>query len=564
MSKVWQVPAGGRLAIERLPDLQAYLAKLRGINKENEELFFAPRYSLSTHNPYLLHGMREAVDLIYTAIGQKNRILIWGDYDVDGVSATAIVLDTLKKIGARAMPYLPHREDDGYGLNRSVLEQMTDEFDLLVTVDCGIANKEEVDWLKSIGKNVIITDHHELPSEIAAVTTIHPRHPAGQYPWGQLCGAGVAWKLAQALLRDERNPNRDDPDQEKWLLDLALLGTVGDIMPLLDENRAIAKFGLAILERTPRPGLRAILEAQRLSGRGLSIEDVAFRVVPLLNAAGRMDHPQTALNALLADNPDTARSYVQRLQEYNQRRQSVTRTIMQTAYGIIDPQAPVIFAADMTWPAGVVGLVAGKLADEFSKPAVVIGSNGRHAVGSARGVDGVNILEGLQTASHHTIKLGGHAGAAGFSVTEEKISVFRVTVEKYFGSQQKILSAQASVKADAVISENILDWDTHDFLRKFEPFGPGNENPAFIIRNMKVVQSFPVGKKQQHTKVMFLTANGELEGIAFNSEQKNFLASSLDILGRLEVNNFRGRPRLQLSIIDAAPSGKVDIEEAVD
>ncbi len=561
MSKVWQVTAGQR-TIEDLAILQSLLCRGRGVNNANQEKFFSPDYSRDIHNPHLLYGMREAVDKIYQTVESRQRILIWGDYDADGVTATATLAAVLQDLKAKFIPYLPHRADDGYGLNQEVLQSMLDEFDLLITVDCGVSNIEEISWLKKKGKDVIVVDHHELPDKLPPALVIHPRHPEGQYPWGYLCGAGVAWKLSQALLRDSRSRFANDADREKWLLDLTLLGTIGDIMPLLDENRAIVKFGLAVLERTRRPGLQVLLEAAGLRGRSLTVEDVAFRLTPLLNAAGRMDHPQTALNVLLAQDTKQAQQYVEQLQLFNQQRQSLTRNIMLAAYELIDRDSPIIFAANMDWPAGVVGLVAGKLAAKFSRPAVVIGSNGRHGVGSARTANGINILEGLQTAAEHTMRLGGHAQAAGFSLQEDKIESFRLMVQEHFQSNSG-LPAAAPVTADAVLSDNLLNWDTHDVLNRFEPYGPGNLRPSFIVKGLTVIEQKTVGKNSQHTRFAFATRDGELEGIAFGMASDAKQGAVLDVLGQLDINEYRGRPRLQFRIDDFAPTGQVDITEKV-
>src|SRR3989344_3517421 len=324
---VWRVGVGGLLLTQSAEDLRALLCRQRGIDAASTS-FFQPEYETAIHDPHLLFGMQEAIDRIFFAIKKGERILVYGDYDADGVTSSAILVSTLQELGASVFPYLPHRMDDGYGLNQHVLERLLPEIDLVLSVDCGVANVKEVAWLKKKGKDTIVVDHHEMGEELPpARATLHPRHPQGKYPWGHLCGAGMAWKLCQALLRDERSGFAEDKDKEKWLLDLALLGTVADVMPLLDENRAIVRFGLMVLQLERRPGLKALLNALRISGKELGLEDVGYKIVPRLNAPGRLEHAQPALELLLATDRHSAERQVAILESYNTKRQSISRRI---------------------------------------------------------------------------------------------------------------------------------------------------------------------------------------------------------------------------------------------
>ena len=332
MPKRWEVKKGGIHPAETVEGLKMLLLAQRDIKPDGAESFFLPRYDRDIHDPYLLYGMDLAVDRIWQAIQAGERIVIYGDYDADGVTSLAILYSTLRDLGGNVSPYVPHRHEDGYGLNMSVLQRLRPEMDLLITVDCGVTGVEEASWLKDEHVDVIITDHHLIPDEMPEVLAlIHPQHPKGKYPWPYLCGAGVAWKLSTALLEDSRSPMRGDADRAKWLLDLAALGTLADVVPLLGENRAIVRFGLEVLRRTPRIGLRRLFDNVRIDQSGLTAEDMAFRVIPRINAAGRMDHAQPALDLLLEDDINKADVSIAALSSLNQSRQNWTKRIIREA-----------------------------------------------------------------------------------------------------------------------------------------------------------------------------------------------------------------------------------------
>ncbi|MBI1833717.1 MAG: single-stranded-DNA-specific exonuclease RecJ [Candidatus Andersenbacteria bacterium] len=561
MKRTWKV-TGDTTPIEELVALQLQLCRLRNIDEAGSDLFFAPNYDSIIHNPHELTDMSEAVERITSAVKKGEHILVWGDYDADGVSATAVLTEALIAVGAAVAPYLPHRTDEGYGLNLKTLKTLAGGFDLLITVDCGIGNLEEINWLKSQGKDVIVVDHHEIPKELPPARAIlHPRHPAGNYPWPHLCGAGVAWKLSQALFRHEPLGPRSQ-DDEKWLLDLPLLGTLGDVMPLMGENRGIVRFGLEVLRRTRRPGLRALMEATRVERQTITARQVVFRLVPLINAAGRMDHPQAALDVLLAKTMEQGQLKAQILMQLNAQRRILTRKILKEAEEKVDPALPVVFAFDKRWAPGVVGIVAGQLAQKHGKPALVIGSNGREAVGSARTAAGIDIHAVLQQAAKHTIKLGGHKQAAGFSLAEGSIVDFRDAVTQILMQDFVAANDGTSLSADAIITPRLLQWDTHALLQRFEPFGEGNPAPKFVIRNVPVVRVRRVGKDQSHLKLTLKAENQDIEAIGFGlGENVAGLPKTVDVLGTLNINTFRGVGNLEVAMDDVAPAGSVTITE---
>lgn len=548
MKRAWQVGVGARV-VRSLDRLTEILLAQRNVATTALEEFFTPSFAGSIHDPMELPDMGKARERILRAIEKRERILVYGDYDADGVTATAILVTVLRELGGHVVPYLPHRLDDGYALNQGVLARLLPEFDVLITADCGVSNVEEIEWLNKQGKSVIVADHHEVREKLPpAAAVVHPR--VGHYPFGYLSGAGVAWKIAQALVGEKATE----------LLDLAALGTLADVVPLIGENRAIVKFGLSVMRRTQRPGLKALLAACRIEpAAGISTEDLVFRVIPRLNAAGRMDHPQPALDVLLADSPARAQRLVEQLNGYNQKRQTLTRKIMLEATADVDPSLPFVFSANDAWPAGVVGLVAGRLAEKFARPAIVVGGNGRHAVGSARAPAGANVLELLKAGEEHLMKLGGHERAAGFSLAAENIAEFKEALAAV--AKQISFTAHGDVlRADAVVDHTLLSWDLLELVEKLSPFGEANTKPKFVAKNLSVLDARVVGKTSAHGRLTVAGAHEPIEAIGFDlAQQVMGVEDTADALFSVEVNEFRGQRRLQLVLEDVAPSGSVTI-----
>lgn len=557
MKRTWTV-RGTPEPVTSQVTLRRRLLAQRGLDSGSHERFFTPVYDRDIHDPLTLFGMGEAVERIYAALHDRERIVVWGDYDADGISSTAILVTVLEELGGMVMPFLPHRAEHGYGLNQLVLEGMANDIDLVITCDCGVSNAPEIAWLNERGIDTVVIDHHTAPAELPeAVAVIHPVHPRRAYTGGALCGAGVSWKVASALLRDPRSPFRGDGDKEKWLLDLAAIGTVADMVPLQHENRTIVQFGLEILRRTRRPGLDALVSALKLPRASLTADDIAFRLAPRLNAAGRLNHPQPALDLLLTRDAWQAQELVAQLEYFNRQRQTVTARIL----GEIETQVgdePIIFVYSADWPSGVVGLAAGRLARTFGRPAVVIGGNGRHAVGSARSPSGVNVLQLLQRGEESLLALGGHAQAAGFSLLPERIQEFR---QRVMTSVSVLEESDKGETADAILDQRLLDTKTLTLLDNFAPFGEGNPRPSLIVQQLSLIRSRIVGKRGEHVKFTW-AVNGELlEGIGFGLAKRvaGLRGNVMDILGTLETNEWQGRRSLQVAVWDVAPAGTVEI-----
>ena len=557
MESFWLVGAGGRGVVTELGQLREVLLTQREVARAEREYFFEPNFDQGIHDPALLFGMDVAVERIRQAINKEERIVVYGDYDADGVSSMAILMTALKSLGANVSPYLPHRVDDGYGLNLSVLKKLASETDLLITVDCGVSNVAEVDWLGRRSIDVIVTDHHNLPDDLPeALAVLHPRHPQGKYPFKYLCGAGVAWKLAAALLADK--------EAEISLLDLAAVGAVADMVPMVGENRVIVALGLRVLRKSSRVGMRALTAMVGEGAGDIDEEALSYRLVPLLNAAGRLEHAQPVLDLMLTDNKRQADDLVAKLQQYNRRRSVRSRQIQaEVESRLIEDKAPFVFVSDQNWEAGLVGLVAGRLSDKYAKMAVVVGGGNGHAVGSARAPAGFDVFQLIAGQEEHLLSFGGHASAAGFSVAYDKVSMLRGLLLEAAAQIGKETKCQREA-ADAVVVQDLLNWDTAEMLERFAPFGEGNRRPSLISRDLELVQWRVVGKTGEHAKFLFRKGDELLGGIGFGLARQEWLrgvkrAKLVDVLFHLDINEFKGRRTLQLQVLDIAAAGKVKI-----
>ncbi|MFH1354116.1 MAG: single-stranded-DNA-specific exonuclease RecJ [bacterium] len=557
MERVWLVSAGGGGIINEAGELREVLLAQRGVASSEREAFFEPRYNRDIHDPYLMFDMEVAVGRIRRAVEKKECIVIYGDYDADGISSMAVLIDVLKMLGANVSPYLPHRLNDGYGLRMSVLRKLAVDADLLITVDCGVSDYEEVAWLMAQGIDVIVTDHHNLPAELPqALAILHPRHPRGRYPFGYLCGAGVAWKLAQALLEDR--------EMEKWLLDLVCLGTVADMVPMMGENKAIVSFGLRVLRRSNRPGLRKLVQTARRGSDVLDADTVGYRVVPLMNAPGRLEHGQPVLDLLLTQEERRADELVAELVRYNRSRSTLSRQVEREVteqIGKLD--GPILFASGSQWAAGVVGLVAGRLCERFARPAIVVGGGNGHAVGSARAPAGLNVFKLIADQEEHLLNYGGHPSAAGFSLEYDKVDKFSRALAEKAGQIKNEINYREE-QADAIVEHNLLNWDTAEMLEQFSPYGEGNKRPKLVGRQLELADWRLVGKTKEHVKFVFRNGDEPLDGIGFGLADDELLKTvksgeSVDVLFYLDINEFKGRRGLQLQIRDIAPAGRVKI-----
>lgn len=567
MNKVWKVKTGGKRLFGSAEHVKRMLLEQRGVTSEMQDDFFEPRYSTGIHDPYLLADMHSAVDRIYKAIDSSEHILVYGDYDVDGVSSTAIMVSVLRDLGAMVVPFIPHRSDNGYGLDIKVLQALIDNFELLITVDCGVSNFEEIEWINKKGKEAIIVDHHVLPETLPKATAVlHASHPGGKYPFEHLCGVAMSWKLAAALLRDKRCKLDRTEERIKEMLDLVCLGTIADMVPLIGENRVIVKYGLGMLAKSRRKGVRALIKSLGAEAR-INTDSVSFKMGPLLNAAGRIDHAQPALDLLLEDDEEKVAEHLSVLRKLNNERRKVGQLIQGEAELLSgDGDGPVIFAANSKWPVGVVGLVAGRLSERYGKPALVVGGANGKAVGSARAPEGFSVLKIIRGCGDYLIRYGGHERAAGFTLEEDQVNNFKEALIVAAGEQQVSSDVTKTEQADLVMNQELVHWDLVEALQQMEPFGQGNEQPRFVFENVYLGDWRKVGKTGEHIKMSFNMNDDLVDGIGFGLaaciEERGIKPKDVvDVLGSLEVNEYNGRRTLQVKVIDVEKAGNVSIVE---
>ena len=527
------------------------LLRARGIRSDQEARAFLSPSLAGLHDPFLLPDMQKTVSLIRDAVRRRDLVLVWGDYDADGVCAASILLETLREEGADVRFHLPSRHREGYGLNADGIRKIAAAgVKLLITVDCGISNREEAALAKSLGVSVIITDHH-TPPEILPEADAVMDPLLGDYPFRYLCGAGVALKIAQAL--------QGLPGAEKRL-DLAALATVADIVPLQGENRVIVSEGLKRIAASPRPGLRALVRAAGLTPP-LSGGDLAFRLGPRLNAPGRLESAARVVTLLTRADEPQALEIASSLEEMNRRRQSEESAVSaeaeeQILRRFVPGQDRLLLAAKEGWNPGLVGLAAGRLCQKYHLPAVVLSVREDHtAVGSCRSVPGVNMVDLLSRCADLLLRFGGHAGAAGLSVAEENIPALAARLNRIL-----LEEADPSVfvpSAEYDLEREAGSWTEEDLrlLDLLEPTGCGNPAPVFLQSGADLVSGRRVGRDGAHWKLRLRDRDGmEVDGIAFGlGAEADQCYSRVDALYCPVRNDFGGRVRIEARVESVRP-----------
>lgn len=590
------------------PPLLEQLLFDRGLREKEEiQKFITANYQEGLNSPFLFRDMEKAVNRIWQAIENNEKITIYGDYDADAVTANAVLRQTFNYLGANADSYIPDRFAEGYGVNLEAISKIqANGTSLIITVDCGTNSTDAAEWCLKNGVDFIITDHHEIIGEAPkAFALINPKNPSDNYPDDQIVGVGVAFKLSQAILSDYKrvalvvssrnfsspavneSKNIRDPESsnsqvldsgyfagqsmqrnsgmtekpytggyEKWLLDLVAIGTVADCHKLLGENRIFVKYGLKVLQKTKWVGLKALIESSKLdfSKQPPDTYCLGFVIAPRLNAAGRLEHANVALNLLLEDNSEKAKEMAQNLEEINLRRQEITARIMSEAREQAETikHRKVLVMMSQGWHKGVVGLVAGKIAEEFYKPTIVLEKGEIEATGSARSVGEFNVVEALKYSSSHLIRFGGHKQAAGLTLNIENFEVFYQSLLDF--AENNMDDDQGPVLyLDAELSSDQLSINNYQLLQKLEPFGVGNPKPKFLVKNVKIVSKKAVGQKAQHLQLQISTGEKQISCIAFNfGERANSLNinDEIDLACELLLDSWNGRENLKLRIID--------------
>lgn len=534
-------------------NLIAKLLENRGItNAEKADLFFRGSFS-HLHDPYLLKDMDLAVSRLKSAIAQKESVVIFGDYDVDGITATALLFDFLRKVGADVSYTLPHREKDGYGLKKHFIQQFKEKgVRLIVTVDCGTSSLQEIEMAYALGMEVIVTDHHGLPDTLpSAEAIVNPHRPDCPYPNKAICGSSIAYKLVEALAESYLSPDERKCYLQKQL-GVVALGVVGDCMELKDENRILVKEGLRQLAAGSSDSIQALMEAAGLSGQRITSTTLGFQIAPRINAAGRIDHPEHAFELLMGQ---LEKAYI--LNELNEKRRHMTKIHTCQAREQVDswPELPnIIVVHHPDWPAGLLGLIASKMAEIYHRPAIALQEQEDKWVASMRSVNDFNITETLrETLSPLCLAYGGHAMAGGFTLKKEYAETFKTLIKKV-GDQQ--LKKEELIKILPIDCEAKSHELTFEMIRKMEwlePFGNSNPEPTFVVKKVSIQAIKPLGKDQDHLKFILSHENKTLNAIAFRFGKhldKIDAAQTYDIACRMGINQWNGREELQLQILD--------------
>ncbi len=561
---VKEIPAKIEKELAKFPPLTKRLLFNRGILDEKDaDEFLNPSYERDVHDPFLMKDLDKAVARIYQAIKAREKICIYADYDCDGIPGAVIWNDLFHKIGYENFQiYIPDRHKEGYGLNPAALQEIYDGgARLLVTLDLGIAAVEGVAFANTLGLEVIVTDHH-LPQETLppALIIVNPKQPGDTYPDNMLCGSGVAFKVIQGFLKMYGEEFGVKPGYEKWLLDMVGLATLADMVPLKKENRALAHFGLQVLRKTRRPGLLKLFRHAKIEPQNLQEDDLTFSICPKLNAAGRMDTPMRAFELLAADE-SSAGLHADHLTKINDERKLLVATIMRSVkrtFGKREERS-VIVIGDPSWRAGVLGLVAGKIVDEYKRPAFVWGLEGGTVIkGSCRSDGTVNLVEMMACLSEGSLlDFGGHSMAGGFSVTHEEIHFLEEKLSNAYEKTKKAIEiGEEKIVGETVLSLDEVNEKTFNEIDKLAPFGAGNPKPIFEFQNIEIFETKAFGKAKEHLELSFKDSRGRpVKAIHFFKKAEDFgdkvaAGKKINLFAHMEKSLFGYRKEIRLRIVE--------------
>ena len=555
------LPAKQRNRFPHLHEVVVQILYNRKICKpEDVQAFMAPDAPL--YDPFRLKGMDIVVKRIAQAIRNGERIAVYGDFDADGVTSTALLTQTLGALGATVAPYIPDRVDEGYGLNVHALEKLADRgANLVVTVDCGIRSRNEVAYGNHLGLDIIVTDHHSVGSELPpAVAVLNPKQPGCTYPFKELAGVGIAFKLAQALLKTVSPSTRGAPPlRQEHLLDLVALGTVADVVPLKDENRSLVQRGLAQLKSPWRRGIRALMEKARIKPEYVNSTAIGFMLGPRINAAGRLQSAMLAYYLLMTRDQERAAHYAGQLDRLNQERQRLTLQATKRARSqVIDENGRVpylLFAASPDFTAGIVGLIAGRLTEEFYRPAVVVEQGNKESRASCRSISEFHMTHALDECADLLVRHGGHAAAAGFTVHNKNLAALQDRLQAT--ARQKLaetdLAPRLEIDAELTLGPDL--YDLYVELERLQPFGKANPAPIFLSRGLRVERQQAVGSESQHLRLAVSDGGAWWNAIVFRRGQEaGQLPPHIDLAYQLDLNEWNGQKRLQLIVQDWRPA----------
>ena len=507
------------------------------------------------YSPDSLPGVDAALPRLAAAVRSGETVAVFGDFDVDGITGTAILSETLQRLGARVIPYLPDPVAEGHGMTPVAVERLLSQgASLIVTVDSGVSNLAEVALANQQGADVVITDHHVPPPQLPdAVAIVNPRMTGNQYPFPELCGAGIAYKLASALLEYLGQP--DDPS----LLELAALGTIADLVPLRDENRHIVQRGLESLPFTKRPGLRALLRRVNLANRPIRAEHVSFQIAPRLNASGRMAHPETSLDLLLTDNETEGEQLTSQLEQYNRSRRDLTTRSVDIAIEQVLASSPlpaILITYDDAYIPGINGLVAGRLAELFNRPSIALArADAHHLVASARSVGDFSLIDAISQCSDLLVKYGGHQAAAGFTVHNDNYDEVANRLAGIANSEIGLFGPEPSLEIHAEGSlDELLGPEMAQLCARLEPFGKDNPVPRYLTRGARILNAGFVGANGQHLKLSVSSGGRTIDALAWNHSGGWGGYQAADLVFQLAEDSYRGERRPYLRIDDLRPA----------
>ncbi len=559
-------------ALQRAAGVPAVLAQLliaRGTTDPQAALTFLDPKLSALHDPELLPGCGQAAQRIHEAVAAGRRIVVYGDYDVDGMTGTALLWLCLRLLGAEADYYVPHRIDEGYGLHTEALETLARAgVQTVVTVDCGVTALAAAEACRRMGLELLVTDHHQPgPGLPEAAGVVHPRLPGSRYPFGELSGSGVALKLAWALCRRASGAKKVSPRMREFLLQavgLAALGTVADVVPLVDENRVLVHHGLVSLSARPTPGLAALVRVAGLSEKErLDAEDLAFALAPRLNAAGRLGQPQLGVELLVTDREDRAEELAQYIDRLNEARKTLERSILlaagKQARTRFDPaHDPALVLDERGWHPGVIGIVSGRLAERFHRPVVLVAWDSagvKPGIGSARSVPGFDLCAGLEACGDYLLSYGGHAAAAGLKIAPEQVDAFRSAFCEVAAVRIQPDEREAQLTIDAEAPLSAFSFEVVRQVERLAPFGEGNPRPLLCTTGVRLAEPpRPIGAGGHHLSMKVVQHGVTLRAVAFGggewSDELAALEEPFDVAFRPVINRFRGRQSVELHLVD--------------
>lgn len=556
MNKKWECYNLDNEKVEELvkkrhiTNLLASILVNRGIiDGEKINVFLNPTRK-DFYNPFLMPDMEIAVKRIVKAIENKEKIMIYGDYDADGITSITVLKKYLNEIGLKTGEYIPNRLNEGYGLNKDAISKIyNDGYKLMITVDCGISGLEEVDYANSLGMEIIITDHHEPAEKLPeAIAVIDAKRKDNKYPFNQLAGVGVVFKLIQAISTELK---LEEKEYLKYL-DLVCIGTIPDIVPLVDENRVIAKLGLKLIEKTKNIGLKTLLNIADL--RKIDSTAISFGVAPRINACGRMGFQEEALQLFLTEDSGEATKIAKRLVQFNQERQAKEKQIFEEVIEKIEKDnkdKKCIVLAEENWHHGVIGIVASKITEIYYKPSILICLEGDKGKGSGRSVPGFDLYTALTKCSDYIEKFGGHSMAIGITIKKENFEKLKEAIEKY-AQESNISDIMPIINIDKEINLKNINIEEVKSLELLEPFGEGNKMPLFLLRNLKIdsIRALSGGK---HLKLTLKQDNNIVDAIGFNMgdlSKEYLLGDKVDVVGTIEINSFGNKENIQINLKD--------------